>query len=291
MSGTLGLEALRANAYRLCRMVFEKPLIDTRELRRAVDPIHGRGNGELDRLQEAGFLSSGISTGDRGRQGWPQRLTLYCSLNRDAISAIRRGRTATARKIRAHAQRIEKETLGPWLETAVDSWAAFDEPGVERYEGSGAHTSWIDRMLFASPTANETEVAASVWNAAREVAEIRARYQEDDFTVRLTIGRVWRIDDALSEVRPEPPSLDDSVVFGSDEVLSAGLRLGDPVVIRHEDLSPGVFLTTIERGLDSSTRTSRVTGQPLPRHLEELLDSSILPSRHQIVRRSLRRVA
>jgi hypothetical protein len=225
------------------------------------------------------------------RQGWPQPLTLYCSLNRDAISAIRRGRTDTARKIRAHAQRIEKETLGPWLETAYDSWAAFDEPQIELHEGSGAHTNWIDRMLFASPAANETEVAASVWNAAREVAEIRARYKDDDFTVRLTIGRVWRIDDALSEVRPEPPSLDDSVVFGSDEVLSAGLRLGDPVVIRHEDLSPGVFLTTIERGLDSSTRTSRVTGQPLPRHLEELLDSSILPSRQQIVRRSLRRVA
>jgi hypothetical protein len=49
-------------------MVFEKPLIDARELRRALDPIHGRGEGELDRFQDAGFLSTGISTGDRGRQ-------------------------------------------------------------------------------------------------------------------------------------------------------------------------------------------------------------------------------
>lgn len=269
-------------------MVFEKPLIDMRELRRALDPIHGRGDQEFDRLQQAQLLSTGISTGDQRQD---QQLTLYCSLNRDTISAIRRGRIDVARDIRQHAERIERETLGPWLGMAAGSWAASDEPVLELEEDPVTATTWIDRMLFASGRPGETEVAEPVWNAAREVTEIRARYQEEDFNVRLTLGRVWRIDDALSEIRPELASLEESFVFQADEVLTAGLRLGDPVVIRHEELGPGIFLTTLERGLDRSARTSRVSGQPLPRHLEELLDSAALPSRNRVVRRPLRRVA
>jgi hypothetical protein len=174
---------------------------------------------------------------------------------------------------------------------ASKSWAAPDEPIVELEEDPAVSGNWVDLMLFAAPTAGEVEVAEPVWSAAREVAEVRARFTEEDVNVRLSVGRVWRIDDALSEVRPEVPSVDESFVFRADEVLNAGLRLGDPVVIRHEDLGPGVFLTTIERGLDRSARTSRVSGQPLPRHLEDLLDASALQTRNQVVRRSLRRVA
>ena len=69
-----------------------------------------------------------------------------------------------------------------------------------------------------------------------------------------------------------------------------GLRLGDPAVIRHEELSPGILLTTLERGLERNGRLSRVTGQALPRHLDDLLDSSQLTDRSRSVR-PLRRMA
>jgi len=272
-------------------MVFEKPLIDTRELMRALDPVHGRDEREYRRLQQARLLSGGVTGWDPRHRSSSQRLTLYCSLNRDAISAVRRGHPDAARELRAHAERIEQDTLAPWLATIRESWAEAEVEDVELDDSGGGSVSWIDHMLFPTFRPGATEIADPVWDAAREVAEIRTRFEAESPSVRLTIGRVWRIDDALSEVRPELPSLDESFAFSADEVLEAGLRLGDPVVIRHEELAPGVLLTTLERGLDRSVRTSRLTAQPLPPNIDGILEDSALSERHHVVGRPLRYVA
>jgi hypothetical protein len=134
------------------------------------------------------------------------------------------------------------------------------------------------------------DVASPIWNAAREVAEVRAQFEDEHAAARLTIGRVWRIDERLTEVRPMTRSVEDSFVFFTEEILAADLRLGDPVAIRHEELAAGVILTTIERGVESTRRLSTLTGQSLPRHLEELLDATRLGSSNNRVR-PLRRVA
>jgi hypothetical protein len=271
-------------------MVYEKPIIDKRELLRALDPVHGRGHREYDRLRRAELLSTGVRYGRAHTSASEPSVELFCSLNRDAISALRGGHTETAREIRAHAQRIEHDTIGPWLEAVDELNLTFTDlqPEVAATEESRGH--WVDRVLFSADMGDETEIAEPIWNAAREVAEIRSRYEMEHATARLTIGRVWKIDETLSEVRSTTPSAEDSFAFFTDEIFAAGLCLGDPVVVRHEDLAPGVFLTTIERGVERERRVSRVSGQPLPPHLEKLLDSTSLSTREHLVR-PLRRVA
>jgi hypothetical protein len=260
-------------------MVFEKPVIDKRELMRALDPIHGRGEREYERLRKADLLSVGVTANQNQASSARHGLTLFCSLNRDAVSAVRRGHPETASEIRQHAERIERETIEPWLRGALDRDLGPGRGVVELPDEGTRQQDWIDRVLFVAKRNGDPEVPEPVWNAAREVAEIRDRYQDGDAHVRLTVGRVWNIDDAITEVRPELLPSGEAFAFFTDEVLAAGLRLGDPVVVRHEELSPGIFLTTFERGLERTSRVSRVSGQPLPRHLDELLDSSELTAR------------
>src|ERR1700682_2296598 len=97
-------------------MVYEKPIIDKRELLRALDPVHGHGSREYDRLRRAELLSTGLKFSRVGAGGAVPAVELFCSLNRDVISALRGDRGDTARKLRAHAQRIEHDTIGPWLD-------------------------------------------------------------------------------------------------------------------------------------------------------------------------------
>ena len=241
---------------------------------RALDPVHGRGEGEYERLRRARLLSTGLRTKNNlGVAEAGQALTLYCSLNRDAISAVRRGHSDIAREIHDHAQRIETTMIAPWLEAVSESWLSFDASASEPVDEDDVLCGWTDHLFFAAAPGGEQSVAEPIWDAARAVAEVRTKYAQDDPHVRLTIGRVWRMDDSLSEIRPESPDLEESFAFFTDELLEAGLRLGDPVVIRHEELGRGVFLTTFERGLERAVRTSRISGQPLPQHLEELLDT------------------
>jgi hypothetical protein len=271
-------------------MVFEKPIIDKRELLRALDPVHGRGDGEYERLRRARLLSRGL--GDEGAESEVSKsaVKLFCSLNRDAIGAVRRGHTKTARAIRDHAQRIEHDTIAPWLQALNESQPTREETELGVPLEDDARRSWVDRVIFAAGPGGEGEVAEPIWSAAHEVAEVRAHYQDENATARLTAARVWKIGETFSEVRAQTPSPEESFAFFTDEVFTAGLRLGDPVVIRHEELGPGVFLTTLERGVERDLRVSKVSGQPLPRHLEELLDASQLASRRRLVE-PLRRVA
>ncbi|MGA8363145.1 MAG: hypothetical protein WB709_01345 [Solirubrobacteraceae bacterium] len=271
-------------------MVFEKPIIDKRELLRALDPVHGRGGVEYDRLRRARLLSMGVTDEGADSGSAKPAIELFCSLNRDAISAVRRGHTQTARDIREHAQRIERSTIGPWLKATNALQPTPEEARLELSPEDDGRQSWIDRVFFAVDSDDDSEVAEPIWNAAQEVAEVRAHYEEEDATARLTVGRVWKIDEIFSELRALTPSVDNSFAFFSDEVFAAGLRLGDPVVIRHEELAPGIFLTTLERGVERDRRVSRISGQPLPRHLDELLDSSELAPRKRLVR-PLRQIA
>jgi hypothetical protein len=260
-------------------MVLEKPILARSELVRALDPIHGQAGSELDRLQGLKILSSGISPRILGASGPHAKHAFFCSLNRDAVSALRSGHESAAFELGQHAQRIETEQLTPWLSAAL-ALRAPDEIDIEADPSD--ERGWLDSALFGG-TGSE-ELVEPVFVAAREIAEVRARFSADDPSLRVSVGRVWRIEDGFTEVQIEPASPEQSVVVGTDEVLSLGLRLGDPVVIRREELQPGLTLTTVERGLEPTRRIGRFSQRPQPTHLEELLDSSEIGARVRRVR-------
>lgn len=246
---------------------------------RALDPIHGRGEPEFERLKGAGVLSRGIAQW----QGPPRQgglgAALYCSLNRDAISAVRGGHVEVALELRRHAQRIERDRLAPWLEKALAEHPASDPEEVA--VGGRAWREWLDRAFFDSVQTDE--IVAPVLDAAQDIAEVRQRYAAEDPYVRVIVGRVWRIDDRFAEIRPERAVAEESVVVGTEEIFEVGLRLGDPVVIRQEELQVGLSLTSVERGLERRQQVSPVSGQPILAHVEELLDSSEIGARTRLV--------
>jgi len=260
-------------------MVLEKPIIEKRELMRALDPIHGRGEPEFERLRSAGVLSTGIAPSQGPASQTGLGAALYCSLNRDAISAARGGHVEVAHELSRHALRIERDRLAPWLEIALAENLPTDSE--EGAVGGRAWREWLDRAFFDSAQSNE--IVAPVLDAAQDIAEIRHRYMAEDPYVRVMVGRVWRIDDRFAEIRPEQAVVEESVVVGTEEIFEVGLRLGDPVVIRQEELQAGISLTSVERGLEQRQQVSPVSGQPILAHVEELLDSSELGARTRLV--------
>lgn len=264
-------------------VVVEKPIIDMQEILRALDPIHGRAHQELGELRRDKLLTTGVAI--RTEHSAPgDAFTLYCSLNRDTISALRHGDTGSARELREHAQRIEQETLAPWLMEITEGGASWSTSDVEPSSRTDPTRTWLDRALYAQHVDEAQDVAEPIWTAVNEVADVRHRYTKHGLGAQVTTGRVWKIDRVLSELRPEGPSPEASFAFLTDEVLAAGLRLGDPVVIRHEEVGPGVLLTMLERGLEKGASASRISGQPLPRHLDELLDAVSIRGRTRSVR-------
>lgn len=246
---------------------------------RALDPIHGRGEPEFERLKGSGLLSTGL-TPFRGSSGQASLgAALYCSLNRDAISAVRGGHAEIALELSRHAQRIERDRLAPWLEVAL----AENSPGhtEEVAPGGRAWREWLDHAFFDS--VHSDEIVAPVLDAAKDIAEVRNRYAAEDPYVRFMAGRVWRIDDRFAEIRPDQAVAEESVVVGTEEIFELGLRLGDPVVIRQEDLQAGISLTSVERGLERRQQVSTVSGQPILAHVEALLDSSEIGARTRLV--------
>jgi hypothetical protein len=265
-------------------VVYEKPIIDERELLRAINPLHGRGRERLRRLQRSEVLTAGVPVDQvsRGR--------LYCSLNRDALSAYRHGKMRVVHELRDEAERIEAETIAPWV-AALREYSFADEEGQPDLESSRSpRNQWMERAVFGIESIGDEAIAEPVWHAANEIAAVRARYEAHDVGTGVIAGRLWRIGDVFGEVRAFPPNADQRFDFLTDEIFSAGLRLGDPIIVRHEELAPGVLLTQIERGLEKERRHHRLSGDPLPVHLEDLLDDSPLGQRTSEVP-PLRRVA
>lgn len=263
-------------------MVLENPLIDARTLARAVDPVHGRGVPELAALRAAGVVSAGITT--EILTGRPLRL--YCSLNRDALAATRQGDRVAATQIRQHAERIEADTLSPWVDSLT---SVATDPSIEADE-EAAGDGWIDRLLFADAKEGRALVEP-VLHAARDIAEVRDGYGMLAPPTRVITGRVWSIDDTFAEIRPEAGVLQPTFPAFAEDIFAAGFRLGDPVVVRFEALTSGQTLQVFERGLDYAGRRDPVSGHTRPPHLETLLDEREPPSRRPTVSRPLRRIA
>jgi hypothetical protein len=162
--------------------------------------------------------------------------------------------------------------------------AFAENPPAESEEitvGGRAWREWLDRAFFDS--AQTDEIVAPVLDAAQDIAEVRQRYTAEDPYVRVMVGRVWKIDARFAEIRPEQAAAEESVVVGTEEIFEVGLRLGDPVVIRQEELQAGISLTSVERGLERGQQVNPVSGQPILAHVDELLDSSELGVRTRLV--------
>jgi hypothetical protein len=265
----------------LYSMVLEKPIIEKHELMKAIDPIHGRGDSEFDRLRNAGVLSMGVAPESGSQSPASNPHALYCSLNRDVISAVRGGHAEVARELGRHAQRIEQDRIGPWLRSAYET--SPPQVAGEVNGGARAWREWLDQAFFDSFSLDADEIVGPVLDAVQDIAEVRDRYASEDPYLRIVVGRIWKIDETFTEVRPEQGAGAESFVVKTEEVFALGLRLGDPVVIRQEELQRGISLTTVERGLEPRRHISLVSGQPMPGHLETLLESSELGGRAHLV--------
>ena len=139
-------------------MVLEKPLIETRELLRALDPVFGRGREQFELLSADAILSSGVAA------PWPTAdasdSRLFCSLNRDAVMAFRHGNAEAAQVMRAHAERIERDTIAPWIDALVGEPASADD------------ATEFDRVFYTEASDERSEFAEPVWLAAQEIAEV-----------------------------------------------------------------------------------------------------------------------
>jgi hypothetical protein len=275
-------------------MVIERPLIEKRDLINVLDPIHGHGEAEYRRLRQAHVLSPGLVVHPRDGSRLQGTVTFYCSLNRDLISAFRDGRMEAAGRIRGHAERIERDSLRPWLDEVLKSDAWIDDDRQDETPldtlGEGRPFEWISRALYSDDLMGREELSRYIWEAACKVSEVRARLSPDDLKTHVTLGRVWKIDDRFAQVRTGESDVSESFVFFAEEVFAAGLRLGDPVAIRHEELRAGVLLTSLERGLEAQVCPPRLSNTPLPAHLDQLLDEESLGKRIRPVQ-PLRRVA
>ncbi len=160
-------------------MVVEKPIIDTQEILRALDPIHGRARREFGELRQHKLLTTGVAI--RSEQSAPgDAFTLYCSLNRDTISALRHGDTGRARELRQHAQRIEQDTLAPWLMEIAEGDASWSTSNVELSSRADTTRTWLDRALYAQHVDEVQDVPEPIWTAVNEVADVRRRYTDHD---------------------------------------------------------------------------------------------------------------
>jgi hypothetical protein len=268
----------------IAAMVYEKPIIDERELLRAINPLHARGRERLRRLQHSEVLTMGVAVDAAAGTRF------YCSLNRDTLSAYRHGKRSVARELREEAARIEAQTIAPWV-TALQEYSSADEKQqLDGVQASRLRDEWMERAVFGIEHGGDEAIAEPVWRAANEIAAVRARYEPHDVGAGLIAGRLWHVGEVFAEVRAFPPNADQQFAFLTEEILSAGLRLGDPIIVRHEELAPGVLLTQIERGLEQLHRHNRLSGDPLPVHLEDLLDASSLGQKTSEVP-PLRRVA
>jgi hypothetical protein len=268
-------------------MVFEKPVIDKSELARALDPLH---NGRDANFRSARF-SPGVLAGwaptEAGARG---DLKLFCSLNRDAVVAIRHARFDLAEELLDHANRIERETLAPWLTAANPRFLRCIRED-RQIDSRPDVDSWAEHLFFAPRGSDQIEVASIVWEAAQDVAQVRSQLGlGEDPATRVSLGRITSIGREYTDLEPEEETISDLPALFTEEVLAKGLQLGDPVVVRREKLAPGIILTTFERALEHETKVSPLTGRRVPSRLDQLLDDGAQSPRTHAVR-PLRRVA
>ncbi len=253
-------------------MVFERPLIDRGDILDALGPIRHRAELSYRWLRRNELLSRGIALRLRGDGTLQGSAIVMSALNRDVVAAVGADDLTLAKELSTRATRLE-EQLGAWIEradlaqshrTAINGGA-----GSDLWVPNRPAERWSRQALrWAHDDAPELldELAAP----AAELSKMRSEFTPHLPLAQVTLSRVWRIGRHETELRPLRG--DQPFAFLSSEVLDAGLRLGDAVAVRHEEVSPGTVITTLDPAVDVARRRESLSGRRVPGHIEALLE-------------------
>ncbi|HST42348.1 MAG TPA: hypothetical protein VLK58_22710 [Conexibacter sp.] len=247
-------------------------------------------------MRAGGILSKGIEV-PRARASLANGpITVFSSLNRDALRAARHDDRPLAREIVAEANRVERNVLAAWVRS-TQAWmsvrAAEDRseivaPADALRDDDASFRSWT-RETLRSLTAEAPELLAGLMQAATDSTEVRARFRAQLPPSETTLCRVWRIGPDITELRLVDRDAVGSIEVGTDRVLAAGFRLGDPVAMREEPFGRRGMLVFLDPAVETEITASRSL-RSLPGHLTELLAESAVPKRSSVPE-PLRRVA
>lgn len=280
-------------------MIFERPVLDRGDLLDVLDILPGRAESTFRWLRGRSLLSRGVHVALRKGNRLDGSASVYSALNWDALRAARACDWGLAHEIAAEANSLELEQLSGWVH-ALRDWAGdhfkqVDQvvfPPTDVWHPRTARDRWVRRALRAAAE-EEADLLSSVVPATEATDAVRQRLADRLPPASNVLCRVWRIGDSQAELRVLEPGIQETYSFFAEEVFAAGLRLGAPVSVRHEAIAPGVSITTLDPAVElgrALRRTSTLTAQSLPEHLEALLDESDLTTRASEPR-PIRRVA
>lgn len=272
-------------ADRLVGMIYERPVLDRGDLLDVLDIIPERAEATFRWLRTRSLLSRGIRVVPRRGNRLDGSATLFSSLNWDALRAARTSDWDLAREFVGEAGHLEAEELSRWVR-ALRDWSSdhFEAeqvvvPTTNVWSPPRASDRWGRRALGAA-VEEGAEILAFVRPAAEATDAVRQRLADRLPPAPTRLCRVWRIRESRAELRPLDAGVEEAYEFFSDEVLAAGLRLGDPVSVRHDAIAPGVAITTLDPAVELGRRAkTTLTARSLPEHLGALLDEADLVTR------------
>jgi hypothetical protein len=245
-------------------MLTERPLLSKQEVLRALDPTGRAGDSAFRRLKRDGYLTGGLEIRPRRAGRINGSVVAFCSLNRDAATAYRKGALDLSRRLARRAAKVEGGGAARRLAEVVsrDVAAGSDEVGLD-----GIYA----RALVADREPADL-LARSVSDARRDLAS-----QLDRLGVRFVFGTISRLHEDTAEIATA--NLDRFTLLAS--AFPARLRhVGGRVSVRTETLGEGVLWTVVEPAWsdeDEEIRAEDPFGDlrpSLPVNLEELLQVS-----------------
>lgn len=272
-------------------MLFERPLIDRGDLLDALGPIPQRAELSYRWLRKRGLISPGVSVRPRRAGALYGSAVVLSALNREAIAALRVNDLNSAREVSLEATRLEHE-LKDWVE-AVEAVRPPDEqedlaaPDTALWRPDHPGDRWSRRMVRHLEV-HAPDLLMQLSASADALSRARVRLPPQVPLAETTLSRVWRIGRDHAELRPvnEGPNF----AFLSAEVLRGGLRLGDALLVRHEEIAPGTVITTLDPAVEIAPRGSRLNDYRSVPHVGALLEEQP-PKKRSEDPKPLRRVA
>lgn len=245
-------------------MLTERPLLSKQEVLRALDPTGRAGESAFRRLKKNGYLTGGIEIRPRRSGRINGSVVAFCSLNRDAATAYRKGALGLSRRLAKRAAKIEAGSTARRLAEVVsrDAPAVSDEVGLD-----GIYA----RALLADREPADL-LARSIADARRDLAG-----QLDGLGVHSVFGTISHLHADTAEIAAV--NLDRFTLLAS--AFPAKLRhVGGRVSVRTEMLGEGALWTVVEPAW--SDEAEEIPAEDpfsdlrpsLPANLDELLESS-----------------
>lgn len=242
----------------------ERPLLSKQEVLRALDPTGRAGESAFRRLKKNGYLTGGIEIRPRRSGRINGSVVAFCSLNRDAATAYRKGALDLSRRLAKRAAKIEAGGSARRLAEVVSR----DMPAVS--DAAGLDGIYARALLADRKPADL--LARSVAQARRELAG-----QLDGLGVHSVFGTISHLHADTAEIAAV--NLDRFTLLAS--VFPPRLRhVGGRVSVRTEMLGEGALWTVVEPAW--SDEAEEIPAEDpfgevrpsLPANLDELLEGA-----------------